>query len=574
MNHIRSRRRAILIRALKFALPGAFLFFSPWAPPAAQESRVENAAARIDSVTIFTDRAAVRRTQTIRLEAGQKTLRFVDLPQAAAADSIRASAQGVEIASVAVRPASRAEDPTLADHPLKRRMTSLEAAIRGETDKQSNYREQLKVLGSFGQIGAGQADRDIRQNANAVPAMADLLRFLEKNRSEYFEKIQKSEQEASTLRLDLKNVAEQFARLTMSRQRSALEVDIVCQGRAGAAGSITLEYTVTGVSWKGIYDLHGSSDGGDFRLDVRAAVRQATGEDWKNVQITLSTARPSSGLGPGALKPWRISGANLWTMSREEDKKEEGQDRASGGRGTETSEGASFTILLPERETISSDNSDHRITLKSTALKGTVEHVAKPSLSSYVFLKAMLRNTSTMPLVWGTMNIFLDGSFAGSTVPARAAVGEEFEVYLGPDQRMTVERTLLKGDVAAGGILSNKVRIENQWQIQITNHGKKSRRVVVYDRYPVARDPAIATTFTGSSRRDLKPDAHGILTLPLDVGPGASSRFDFSYSLEIPQETWQRFQEVSPQAPAPAAEDGNAPAKARRMYDLERMLQH
>lgn len=570
MHNIRNRRSFL---ALKFALPAAFLYFSPWAPPVAQESRVENASARIDAVTIFTDRAAVRRTQTIRLEAGQKTLRFADLPQAAAADSIRASAKGVEIASVAVRPASRAEDPALADHPLKRRMTSLESSIRGETDKQNNYREQLRVLASFGQIGAAQSERDIRQNANPVLAMTDLLRFLEKNRSEYLEKIQKSEQDAAALRLELKTVTEQFARLTMSRQRSALEVDIVCQGRTGAAGSITLEYTVTGVAWKGIYDLHGSSDGGDFRLDVRAAVRQNTGENWNNVQITLSTARPSSGLGPGALKPWKISGTNIWTMSREEEKKEDPAESTTGGRNAETSEGASFTIQLPERETISSDNSDHRITLQSTALKGTVEHVAKPSLSSYVFLKAMLRNTSTMPLVWGTMNIFLDGSFVGSTVPARAAVGEEFEVFLGPDQRMSVQRTLLKGDVAGGGILSSKVRIENQWQIQVTNHSKKSRRVIVYDRYPVARDPAISTSFNGSSRRDVKPDAHGILTVPLDVGPGSSQTFDFSYSLEIPQETWQRFQEASPQPSAPAAEDGNAPAKARRMYDLEQMLQ-
>jgi hypothetical protein len=457
---------------------------------------------------------------------------------------------------------------------LKRRIAALEAAIRVQTDKQSNYREQLKVLASFGQMGASQAERDVRQNANAVNSMAEMLRFLDKNRSEYLEKIQQSEQETAELRLQLKSANEQFARITMTRQRSAIEVDIVCTGKPGSSGSIALDYTVGGVSWKGIYDLHGSSEGGDFRLDVRAAVRQATGEEWNNVQVTLSTARPSAGLSPGVLKPWRISGSNLWTMSAEEKKEEAGEP--SGGR-METSEGASFTIQLPGRETIASDNADHRITLQSTVLKGSVEHVATPSLSSFVFLKARLRNTSTMPLVWGTMNIFLDGSFTGSTVPARAAVGEEFDVHLGPDQRMTVQRTLLKGDVAGAGLLSNKVRIENQWQIEVTNHSKRARRVTVYDRYPVARDPAISTSLLGSSRRDLKADAGGILAVPVDVQAASSARFDFSYSLEIPQATWQKFQDaVAPEEPAadgsPAAP--NAPAKARRMYDLERMLQH
>jgi hypothetical protein len=70
----------------------------------AADSPVENAAARIDSVTIFTDRATVRRVQNVTLSGTQKILRFTDLPQAAAADSIRASAKGVEIASVSVRP--------------------------------------------------------------------------------------------------------------------------------------------------------------------------------------------------------------------------------------------------------------------------------------------------------------------------------------------------------------------------------------------------------------------------------------------------------------------------------------
>lgn len=553
----------------------ALLLFWIASPALSTESPVENAAARIDSVTIFTDRATVRRVQNVSLSGSQKILRFTDLPQAAAADSIRASAKGVEIASVSVRPAQRIEDPALIDHPLKKRIAALEAEIRQETDRQANYREQLKVLASFGQMGASQAERDVRQSANAVASMTEMLRFLDKSRSDYLEKIQKSEQAASDLRQQLKAANEQFARITMTRQRSAIEVDIVCTGKPGSSGSVALDYTVGGVSWKGIYDLHGSSEGGDFRLDVRAAVRQATGEEWNNVQVTLSTARPSAGLSPGLLKPWRISGSNLWTMTAEE-KKEESAGESSAGR-METSEGASFTIQLPLRETIASDNADHRITLQSTVLKGSVEHVATPSLSGFVYLKARLRNTSTMPLVWGTMNIFLDGSFAGSTVPARAAVGEEFDVHLGPDQRMTVQRTLLKGDVADAGILSNKVRIENQWQIEVTNHSKRARRVTVFDRYPVARDPAISTTLLGSSRRDLKADAGGILAVPVDVLAGGSAKFDFSYSLEIPQETWRRFEEAA--APEGPADDGsraapNAPAKARRMYDLERMLQH
>lgn len=523
----------------------------------------EASTARIESVTVFTDRAAVRRVQSVTLSGSSRVIRFLDLPQAASADSIRAAGSGIEIASVSVRPAPRAEDPVLSSHPLKLQASEIEAQIRVESDRQANYREQLKVLSSFGQMGASQAERDLRQGTNAVGSFTDMLGFLERKRSDYLEKIQKSEMETVKLRAKLKSLNDQFARITASRQRSGIEVDVVCTGKPGATGTLSLEYTVTGVTWKGVYDLHGSSEGGEFRLDTTAAVRQNTGEDWQNVKLTLSTARPASGLSPNALKPWRITGSNLWTMNQ--DAKEDQAQRIP-----ETSDGAAFTVTLPARETVLSDNSDHRITLESAQLKGAVEHFARPSVSSFVYLKAKLRNSTGMPLVWGSMNIFLDGSFAGTTVPSRAAAGEEFEVFMGADQRMSVKRTLLKGDITQAGLISSRVRIENKWQISITNHGRKPRRVVIQDQYPVSRDPAITTKLLESSR-PLETDAGGILTGTVDAQPGQSASLDFTYSLEIPQELWKSFEETRPE-PSPA--EAPAPARQRRMYDLEQMLQH
>src|SRR5665647_1391083 len=46
-------------------------------------------------------------------------------------------------------------------------------------------------------------------------------------------------------------------------------------------------------------------------------VRQQTGEDWRNVDLTLSTARPSVGGAPPELSPWWVSFYRPQTIMRQ-----------------------------------------------------------------------------------------------------------------------------------------------------------------------------------------------------------------------------------------------------------------
>lgn len=227
-----------------------------------------------------------------------------------------------------------------------------------------------------------------------------------------------------------------------------------------------------------------------------------------------------------------------------------------------------------------SDNSDHRVTLSTAPLKGTLTHVAVPSLSTYVFLKARLKNTSAAP-VQGTMNAFLDGGFVGAvTLKNPAAVGEEFDVFLGPDQRMQLKRVLKRGDVEKSGLFGGKVEVVNQWEIEVSNFTKKTRQIAVYDQFPISADPSVSTKYIGASRAESQKDANGILTWKLDVKSGEKIKFDFSYSLTFPKETWESFTRsyddknmVQEEQYYDQLSNKPAAAPAARQYNLEKMLQ-
>src|SRR5262249_57082874 len=76
-------------------------------------------------------------------------------------------------------------------------------------------------------------------------------------------------------------------------------VPVVC--RALSQVTATVSYVIGGASWQPEYDVdvtprgRGKTGPASARLTVGALIHQATGEDWSNVRVMLSTARPKLG---------------------------------------------------------------------------------------------------------------------------------------------------------------------------------------------------------------------------------------------------------------------------------------
>lgn len=550
---------------------------------------VEKVTGKVDAVTIFTDRAVVKRVQPVESTEKAGTLRFISLPQSLIGDSVRASGVGVTVTGVALRHVEKVYGDEWAEHPLKKKIVKLEALIREEGDQLTNSRDQLRVLDSMMKLTTSQSDREARANALNVESWEKALRFLEEKRSSYQEKIRRSDEKLEKLKKEISKVTVEFNAETQVAKTSGTEVE-VSYVKSGDRGRVELEYMVTNVSWSSVYDLRGSAEGSEFQLVSHAIIRQNSGENWKNATVTLSTARPSTAISPGLLMPWRVAADSLFggrpaknTMGKlsggSAARDEEGEESAPATDTLDASETTTVSITLPGRENIQSDNSDHKVTLSTAPLKGVLTHVAVPSLSSYVFLKARLKNTSAAP-VMGNLNAFLDGSYVGNVfLKNPAAVGEEFDVFLGPDQRMQLKRTLKRGDVERSGLFGGRVEVVNQWEIEVSNFTKKARQVTVYDQFPVAADPNITTKYVGASRAETQKDANGILNWKLDIKPGEKIKYDFTYSLTFPKETWENFTRtydknvVNEEQYYDQMSNKPAAAPAPRQYNLEKMLQ-
>lgn len=565
-----------------------------------EEAQVTKVTGKIDTVTIFSDRAVVLRVQPVDLSGEIGKVRFYNLPAALLRDSVRASAAGVTITGVAVRPIPPLSDDAFASHPLKLEIERLDREIRSNEDSLSVYRDQLGLLGSIAKITTSKSDQEIRNGTVKTSGWLDAIQFIETQRSAYLEKIRRIDFQQEKLRKERLNAYNRFQQLLSGKRNAQAEVEVSFSGKAGSQGEIFFEYTVTNVAWTGLYDLRGSAEGGSFFLVSHANIRQSSGEAWTDAKITLSTARPSAGTTPGILQPWRISsqhlaapggsGSNRLNMNKSISGRtdELASDMDGAPEEPEMSDvnaSTSMTVTLPGRETIASDNSDHRVTLSTSELKGNLFHIAIPSLSSYVYLRARLRNSSSMPLLWGTVQVFLDGNFIGvSNFSHHAAVGEEFDIYLGSDQRFQAKRTLVKSEPKkTWSIGAEKVEIENQWQIDIANYSGKVRQLIVQDQIPVTADPNnIAVKYLKSNHEKVIPDPNGILTWKIELKPGEKQKIDFSYEITIPQAVLNRFEQdeknkgrargIMNEDMMQQHESPNQIQKQKKMYNIEQML--
>lgn len=152
--------------------------------------------------------------------------------------------------------------------------------------------------------------------------------------------------------------------------------------------------------------------------------------------------------------------------------------------------------------------------------------------------------------------------------------------FSAPTRECKLKRVLKRGDVEKSGLFGGKVEVVNQWEIEVSNFTKKTRQIAVIDQFPISADPAVSTKYIGGSREESLKDANGILTWKLDVKSGEKIKFDFSYSLTFPKETWDKFTRGYDEKNAVNEEQyydqlSNKPAAApaQRQYNLEKMLQ-
>ncbi len=260
-------------------------------------------ASRIEAVTVYACGAAVTRAAELAPAAGAwpAQVRLTDLPLSLDDGSVRVRVEGgagAAPAAVGLRVALEAPDVPAPEPPAeealreaRREVLRLRARL-GDCDRLAGRLNELALpdrpAGKEGEPppasphAARHGLLDFQQERLA--ALAEEKRGLDRQRREAEERMADlldRKRRASTVREARENELRKTVVVTLRPPDG---------GAAPATARLVLEYQVPGARWAPAYVLRFERDWSRVALALRAAVAQRTGENWRGVRLTLSTA--------------------------------------------------------------------------------------------------------------------------------------------------------------------------------------------------------------------------------------------------------------------------------------------
>jgi uncharacterized protein (TIGR02231 family) len=497
--------------------------------------------APIAGVTVYPDRARVTRRGKITLPAGDQTVYVEPLPLALQEDSIRVSGRGpatVLGVDLAMRHHPQAPDEAVAELERQRRAAQSEVAELTDADdvqaQLDTFLAQLarRAGGSFAKtLASGGSAAELGGFADSLAARLTAVRS---TRRELATQRREAEERVAAADRRLAAVAQQR---TPDRRSAAVTLALDTEAEV----EIELSYVVPGAGWTSSYDVRLAGD--KLTLSWYGLIAQHTGEDWPECDLTLSTARPTTAVKVPELDPWYLdrlrpplpTGVPLSRGARPAAFTEQLQSAAAPALAevaATVEQGVTAATYTPPRPVaVPADGASHRATIASIGLEAELDYLTAPVRSADVHLRATVVNSSTHTLPPGKAAVFHEADFVGSAALPLWAPGEDVELALGLDDRIRVERKLVRR-TATKATLGSTRRREVEYETRIENHTPRAARITVLDQLPVARDHEITVKPTTTEPEPAETTELGVLTWKLDLDAGQESTIKLAFRVD------------------------------------------
>ncbi|MEN0088257.1 MAG: mucoidy inhibitor MuiA family protein, partial [Pseudomonadota bacterium] len=500
-------------------LAAALLASTFWAGPAMAASF--DVDSEVAQAVIYPSAASVTRAVPFDVPAGGHEL-VVELTGAGIdPNSVRLSgaAQGeLTLVGVDTRRVEKLADTGERRRTLEEQISALQLELAAIGQRRSVAETQAQLVANL--VNAIPTVFSADGEGAALPDAAQVLALLEtvgQAQTRVVEtRLQLGEEERT---LNEQIVALQLELSSLPSRRDVLEAVIRIDAPAATNGELELSYLTNAVSWSPSYDLGLETTGETPRLNIRsqASIFQRTGEDWQNVALTLSTARPSGATQAGTLPAEQVSflppqpaPAPMATRSRGLEMQLEQlsvQDEAAVPKIIEEQAGqADFggyraSFVLPGTRSLPTSDGQRAVLISQTDVEVELETRATPLLTTEAFLHATGSVPEGVTILPGQASLFRDGDLVGRTFLPRLTTGAQFDVGFGVDDAVIVERLVADRSTGETGIITSFNRERTAVTISVENLGDQPRSIRLIDRVPFseADDIEIETSFPNNS---------------------------------------------------------------------------
>jgi uncharacterized protein (TIGR02231 family) len=531
----------------------------------------------ITGVTIYPDRAQVTRAGEARLAApGEHVLRIGGLPLGIERESLRATGRGPTGTRILGVEQATEMHPAAPEETLRRMREEIERLEREVSlldDRVATLDEQHSWLKQLGEQTARSLAWGMARGTSKPSDVGTFFAYASDEAQRLSAAKLDMQRQRAQLQRDLDARRREYAMVGGGRRPDRLAALVRIELATPGAVRIELSYLIGGAEWHPRYDARVDVAARQVHLAQQALVSQRTGEDWSQVALALSTARPSAAVRlPDDPDPWYLE---LYkpaplpppmpvpaprTMAM----------RAKGG-AQNAADGVMFQSMpmlaasaapmeevdvehaaaeversgtaqlfrLPGQIDVPSDGAPHILGIGAHDLPARLDYVAEPVVAAGAHLRAMATNGSGRVLLPGELHVFQVGTagdeYVGRTHLELTPENAELPLYLGVDDNMAVKRELIQRDTDKGNLLQRGIRKATLgYRVTLTNHTGAAQRVVLKDRLPVPRNERIKLTNVEIHPQPTSRTGLEQLTWDLQLAPDEERRIEWRFVVESP----------------------------------------
>ena len=509
-----------------------------------QAVKEQLADSKIEKVTVFLSGASVVRSAKVAVSSGKTEIRFNRISPDLDVNSVQVKSEG----DVAIQSVTHEKD-FLEAKPSIAEITKLENQRETIQDKITLDKSLLTVY---------KREEEMLIKNQLIVGQNTGLKAVDLKESVDFQRLRMTEVLAKQLELDKTikkteiealKITNQITQITGNRgeETSVIVVTVLSNNLTNV--NFTLSYFVTNTNWTPSYDLRVKDILKPLNLTFKANINQNSGEDWKDVKLSLSTGEPQNQGNAPVLNTWYIEPVPQVRATRfvapeikydseiskpQANAKVAFDDVVVTGYGTVQTnyQQTAKSFELPQLYTIKDGSKNFQVELKPLEIPATYEYYVAPKYDKDAFLTAKIVDWEQYDLIAGTMKLYFEDTYLGDTY-LNVNNQDTLSISLGRDKGVVVSRNKMTDFREKQSLGNNKVDSRG-YEITVRNTKRQAINLTVEDQFPISKAKEIEVNDQEANEAEINKET-GKITWRLKLEPNKEKKLKHKFTVKSPK---------------------------------------
>ena len=509
-------------------------------------------------VTVYTDGAILTRTTGIALPAGRHTVLLPDLFSYMADVPLDIELPGATILASEWKLTNLGP----AEPPQTPELVAADAVLDAAKQALQDQQDKITAAGLSGSAAQSQIAflKELATSQtlpDGIDTLRDLSRMISEETLSATAAIQRSNIDVRTLSKELKPLQDDVSRAQLARNALLPYDERIAQlsltiNVTDAQDSVLKMSHYTDARWEPTYDLRldTTKETPHLTMERGALVRQSSGLDWTNVDMTLSSLSLSS-----RTDPWGPRSQLLRIQDPDKARKFSNQT-TSLERGSAADmilespviieEAGSDAVFIPgiaasysfaHKVDVNGRYEDVRLSLGTLEFDAEMTARAVAQGHDTAFRMVKFTNTSGERILPANQaRLYVDGTVISETTVGEIVAGAETEIGFGPIHGIRLTRTVLNRNEGDRGIISRSNEKTEDVRIDVENLTGETWAVTLLDSVPHTEQEDLEITWSAAPRPtdENYEDQRGILHWALDMDAGEKQSISLKTKISWP----------------------------------------